>query len=59
LTALFFFLRVPYWIIHAVLRRKERSLSIEKAGTYLIGGFNCLWDWKELLMNKDAIKQDF
>jgi len=56
LTALFLFLRVPYWLAAAMLRKNERKRSIETAGTYLIGGLYCLAAWKKLLINKEAIK---
>lgn len=56
LTALFFFLRVPYWIVSAMLRKNERRKSIKTANTYLRGGFYCLANWKKLLMNKEAVK---
>lgn len=56
LAAMFFFLRVPYWLVRAILHKNERKKSIQTAGTYLIGGFYCLADWKKLLMNKQAIE---
>jgi hypothetical protein len=59
LIALFLFLRVPYWLATAVLRKTQRKKSMEMAGTYLIGGFYCLTNWKELLMNKEAIAGRF
>ena len=54
LTAVFFFLRIPYWLAVAMLHKKEREQSVQTAKTYLIGGFCCLADWKSLLMNKEA-----
>jgi GT2 family glycosyltransferase len=56
LTALFFFLRVPYWLAMAVVARNEKNNPLQIAKTYLKGGFYCLVDWKKLLMNKEAIK---
>jgi GT2 family glycosyltransferase len=56
LTALFLFVRVPYWLAVAILRKSERKRSIETSRTYLIGGLNCLWGWKRLLMNKKVIE---
>ncbi len=56
LAVMFFFLRVPYWLVRAILHKNERKKSIQTAGTYLIGGFYCLADWKKLLMNKQAIE---
>jgi hypothetical protein len=55
LAALFFLLRVPYWLGKAAVRRGARKVAFEKAGTYLIGGFYCLLNWKKLLMNKDVV----
>ncbi|MGB8225639.1 MAG: glycosyltransferase family 2 protein [Sedimentisphaerales bacterium] len=56
LTALFLLLRVPYWFAAAILRKNERKKSMETTGTYLIGSYYCLTDWKKLLMNKEAIE---
>ena len=55
LTALFFFLRVPYWLSVALLTRNGGKGSIRNAETYLIGGFYCLVNWKKLLMNSETI----
>jgi len=55
LTASFLLLRVPYWLVHAVLYKSERKRSLETAITYLIGGFYCLANWRRLLMNADAV----
>jgi hypothetical protein len=52
LIALFFFLRVPYWLAVAMLQKNERKKSIQTAKTYSIAGFYCLADWKKLSMNK-------
>ena len=59
LIACFLFLRVPYWLAIAVLRKAQRKKSMEMAGTYLIGGFYCLTNWKKLLINKEAIAGRF
>lgn len=56
LIALFFFLRIPYWLAVAILRKNERQRSIQTVKTYLIGSFYCLADWKKLLMNKEAVE---
>lgn len=55
LSALFFFLRIPYWLSVSLLCRDGRINAFETAVTYLIGGFYCLTNWKRLLMNKDVI----
>jgi len=57
LTAMFFFLRVPYWIAMAALRKHKMKTSIQNAKTYLLGSFYCLTDWKNLLMNREAVKE--
>jgi len=56
MAALFFFLRVPYWLTVGLLRRKEGRRSIEHAVTYLIGSCYCLTNWKRLLMNREVLK---
>jgi len=56
MAALFFFLRVPYWLAVGLLRKKEGRKSIEHAVTYLIGSYYCLTNWKRLLMNKEVLK---
>jgi len=56
LTSLFFFIRIPYWLLKALLDKNVRKKSIETAKTYLAGSFYCLTNWKKLLMNKDVIK---
>jgi len=57
LTALFFGLRVPYWLGVAILNKNERTSSIQTAKTYLIGSFYCLTNWKKLLMNKEEVSE--
>jgi len=56
MAALFFFLRVPYWLAVGLLRKKEGKKSIEHAVTYLIGSCYCLTNWKKLLMNREAME---
>lgn len=55
LIALFFFVRIPYWLGAALFHKSERKKSIQTASTYLIGCFYCLTDWRKLLMNRRAI----
>lgn len=57
LMALFFFLRVPYWCLMGILNNKERNQSLIHAKTYLRGGIYCLIGWRNLLMNKEAVKR--
>jgi GT2 family glycosyltransferase len=56
LIALFLFLRVPYWLVVAMLQKKGRQRSIQTVKTYSICAFYCLVDWKKLLMNKEALE---
>jgi len=56
LMAVFFLLRVPYWLAAAVMREDEREKSTQTAKAYLKGCFFCLWDWKKLLINRDAVE---
>lgn len=40
LTALFFFIRVPYWLIRSLASRKnEKREHLKRAQTYVMGGF--------------------
>jgi GT2 family glycosyltransferase len=55
LAGLFFLLRVPYWLSKGALRRDRRKEAFEKAGTYLMGSFYCVLNWKKLLMNADVV----
>lgn len=57
LTALFFFSRIPYWLIKALFHKDSRTRSISTAKTYLIGGCYSLVNWKKLLMNKEAVEE--
>jgi len=56
LTALFFFLRVPYWFGVALSCKSKRRKSFETAVTYFMGSLYCLTGWKRLLMNRDAVE---
>lgn len=51
------FLRIPYWILKALIKKNERENAMRTAGTYLTGGFYCLFDWKRLLINTDALDE--
>lgn len=50
------FVRVPYWLCLAILRKNRRTESIQIAKTYVIGSFYCVVNWEKLLMNREAIK---
>ena len=56
LVALFFLLRVPYWLAVGLFKRKRGGKPIEQAVTYLIGGCYCLTNWKKLLMNREVVE---
>ena len=55
MVALFFLLRVPYWLTFGLLKRNEGRKSVSHAVTYLIGSFYSLTNWKKLLMNRDVL----
>ena len=57
-TALFFFLRIPYWLLLGIRLGKNRKEAFETAGTCFYGGLFCLFDWKRLLMNRDIVKNE-
>ncbi|MBN2180468.1 MAG: glycosyltransferase family 2 protein [Sedimentisphaerales bacterium] len=56
IVSLFFFIRVPYWLVKALLDKNDSKNSIDTAKTYLAGSFYCLTNWKKLLMNKEVVK---
>jgi GT2 family glycosyltransferase len=57
-TALFFFLRIPYWLVLGIGLGKNRKEAFETAGTCFYGGLFCLFDWKRLLMNRDIVEDE-
>jgi len=56
LVALFFFLRIPYWLAVGLFKKSQANRSIEQAVTYLIGTCYCLTNWKKLLMNRKVVE---
>ncbi len=56
LTAMFFLLRIPYWLSKAIIHKNGRKESVHTLKTYLIGCFYCTVDWKKLLMNKEIVE---
>ena len=56
MAALFFALRVPYWLVAGLLKREKAKKSFEQAVTYLIGTWRCLTNWRKLLMNREAME---
>ena len=57
LVALTFFLRVPFWVVKAIVGKEQRKYAIQTAWTYLKGGFHCLVDWKKLLMDREVLNE--
>jgi GT2 family glycosyltransferase len=57
LSALFFGIRIPYWLAKAALGGERRASLAETAGTYALGAFYCLFDWKSLVMNRSELER--
>jgi GT2 family glycosyltransferase len=57
LMALWFFLRIPYWVSMGLLNKIEKRKSLETVKNYLTSAFYCLTDWKKLLMNREEIDE--
>ncbi len=55
LMALFLFVRVPYWYLVALFNKGKRQAAFKTGAAYLAGAGHCLNDWKNLLINKEAI----
>jgi hypothetical protein len=56
LTGLFFLLRAPFWFFAGVLTSEMRSEYIRAAKTCLLGSYYCIFNWKNLLMNRQEIE---
>ena len=56
LIALFFLLRVPYWLFISLFSRSKEKSAFRTAVTYLSGAWFCLAKWKKLLMNYEVVK---
>jgi len=56
IMALFFLLRIPYWLLIGLINNKKRKMALHTAVTYLIGFWYCSTNWKKLLMNEDVIE---
>jgi len=56
LIALFFLLRIPFWLAKATISGAKREESMRIAKTYLKGSFYCLTNWKKLLMRPDLVE---
>lgn len=48
-------LRVPYWLCVGLLSNKNRTKAMYTAGTYFIGAWHCLTNWRKLLMKEVSI----
>ena len=59
LVALFFFARVPYWFVMALCNGQDRRACLKTAVAYLAGAGHCLSDWKNLLINREALQERF
>jgi GT2 family glycosyltransferase len=55
-VALFFFLRIPYWLLKGIIRKGIWHESIRTVSVYASGGFNCLFNWEKLLIKNQADK---
>ncbi len=58
LTALFFMVRVPYWLCAAVFRKGIRSEAFETAKAYTTGFVYCLTNWRRMLMNQKDFSRE-
>lgn len=56
LTAAFFLLRVPVWLLASCFARSGRRDARYTAMTYLIGAWFALTNWKKLLMNEKELR---
>jgi len=54
LHALFFWLRLPYWLGAGLIGRPR---AWQQVGTYAAGGWFCLAAWKRLLMKRDVVEE--
>jgi len=59
LVASFFFARVPYWFLMALFNRQDKRACLKTAVAYLAGAGHCLSDWKNLLINREALQERF
>lgn len=54
LVALFFLLRVPYWLILAITSNTDKNKCLQRARTYAIGALKCMVGGKGLLFKKNV-----
>lgn len=57
--AFYFLLRVPYWLIHDIIRPGVEKRTKKPVRTYLAATWYCLTDWKKLFMNPSLIEGRF
>ena len=50
-TALFFLVRLPYWLSMVIISKKNRNTSLKVAFTYILGFFLSLTGWKRLCIH--------
>jgi GT2 family glycosyltransferase len=58
LTALFFFLRIPYWLAVGLIRQGKCSESMKTAFIYALGGLYCLINWEKLLVDNITVRKE-
>jgi GT2 family glycosyltransferase len=59
LTACYFLVRIPYWLMKAAAAGEGRWPALRSAKTYCVGCFYALFDWPRLVMNRDQVVQTF
>lgn len=57
LTAFYFFVRIPYWLLYGIMKPIDRKRAFVTLVTYAKGGFFALFSWMNLLMNKQDLIQ--
>lgn len=55
LTAFYFLLRIPVWLVKAVRSAEGRNSALVSAKTYCLGFAYCLFDWTRLVMNREQV----
>ncbi len=53
---LYFVLRIPLWLLVGLMKRNERKDAMNTVGTYWLGAWFCLTNWKKLLMNEKELR---
>lgn len=52
---LYFLIRVPVWILLGVVSSAKRKDAFYTVGTYILGAWFCLTNWKKLLINEVSL----